>query len=116
MSTFDDTAWLLEQWAGGHGRSGEWSGAFHLSSLSRARTPTASVSLLINDLVAGEIDHTVAKLCSYYDPEMGRAVALYYLRGWDYRKLAEKLGVSTRRALTLVKSGVSWVSDALDSE
>ena len=57
-----------------------------IQPFTRQVTATASNTPIISDLVAGEIDHTVAKLCSL-DPEMGKAVALYYLNRWDYLTL-----------------------------
>ena len=115
MQTFNDTSWLLEQW-------GRWAYINRRINLSyptiqpftRLVTPTRS-GPAINDLVAGEIDHAVAGLCKQ-NPEMGEAVARYYLNGVDYRLLGERMGISTRRASGLVQAGVSWVSDALDSE
>jgi hypothetical protein len=115
MNTFDDTSWLLEQW-------GRWAyinrriqlGYPTIQPFTRQVTPTRP-GPAINDLVAGEIDHAVADLCKR-DPEMGEAVARYYLNGVDYRLLGERMGISTRRASGLVQAGVSWVGEVLDSE
>jgi hypothetical protein len=115
MNTFDDTSWLLEQW-------GRWAyinrrinlGYPTIQPFTRLVTPTRA-GPAINDLVAGEIDRTVADLCSR-DPEMGEAVARYYLNGVDYRLLGERMGISTRRASGLVQAGVSWVGEVLDAE
>jgi hypothetical protein len=61
--TFDDTAWLLEQW-------GRWAyinrriqlGYPTIQPFTRQVTPSRP-GPAINDLVAGEIDHAVADLC-----------------------------------------------------
>lgn len=116
MKQFNDTAWLLDQWA-------RWIwinrgvdlGYPRQVAFNRPRNKSRSIPVLVSDEVACEVDWSVAQLC-LADEEMGRAVVLYYMRHLDYRRLGKRLNVSSRRAEVLVKTGVSWISDALDAE
>ncbi|MAC35641.1 MAG: hypothetical protein CME38_18865 [Haliea sp.] len=118
MSPFDQTFWLLEQWA-------HWSkvgdGGNQLDKLNYAAVAPgfqslrrASSSPQISDAVAAEVDRTVATLCQE-DPESGRAVCLYFFRRATYQDVARRMNIERRRAAALVKNGIAWISDFLDN-
>lgn len=110
----DTTAFLLREW-------GVWTRTNLGKSIGYPRavpyapvSPSRSRSSALNDDEAMIVDGVVARLVKR-DPEMGKAVVLYYEPSGNASRVASALKVKWHRANVLVQCGTAWVDATLEA-
>lgn len=58
------------------------------------------------------IDRAVASL-KQREPQMGKALVNYYVRGWDFSMVGLEIGVSREKARVILRSAEAWVAGRL---
>ena len=107
-SSIDQTKHLLNEW-------GRWAmvnpgvSINYPNATNFARLiPKKGVTPSISDTEAEVIDAAVACLCQRIT-ELGDIVVMYYLIGFNSKKIAEIKDVDRRVVTTLLRSGEAWI-------
>ena len=106
------THWILEQWARWARVNPDFALGYPNATPFRRLLGSTVSSSLISDDDAMVVDTMVAKLQQRH-PEMGKAVALYYLGTCNVSRVARAMGIYHSKADSLIKSGTAWLDAAL---
>ena len=105
----NQTHWIIEQWAR---VNPDFALGYPDATPFRRLLGSTVSSPLISDDDAMAIDAVVAKSQRHH-PEMGKAVALYYLGTCSVSRVAKAMSIYHSKADSLVKSGTAWLDAAL---
>lgn len=102
----DDTKSRLQEW-------GKWvrSGGENLG-YSSVKLMAHTGSTVVADDQALAVDRAVASL-KKREPQMGKALINYYVRGWDYSMMGVEIGVGREKARLILRSAEAWVAGRL---
>lgn len=102
----EDTKIRLQDW-------GKWvrSGGI-ASGYAAVKLVAGGGGCTVPDDEALAVDRAVAKL-KQTEPDMGRALVNYYVRGWDFSMMGAELGISREKARVMLRSSEAWIAGRL---
>ncbi|SHO57825.1 antiterminator Q family protein [Vibrio quintilis] len=107
------TDWLIEQWVHWLRHNREGVAGYASSSTFTRLLGNGLPSPGITDEDAMLVDGAIARL-SQRNPQMAKALTLYFFAGGNISYVARQLNLDRRQATILVKSGTAWIDAVID--
>lgn len=84
----------------------------HSLGYAAVRLRAATGGCDVPDNEAMEVDLAVARLKDR-EPQLGRALVGYYVRGWDYATVGVDIGKSREQVRVILRSAEAWIDGRL---